>query len=251
MYVRLGYAVVVTDYAGLGTNFPSAFGNISANAIDVIYSVAAARHAVPRLSARWIVMGTGDAAATAIAAAEAEHNIADPNYLGAIAISGLRDSGDAYPGADDMPGDQALFLMHGIKTFDPSFNPADILTPKGLRALSAIEQSCSEPQNIPASEILKPDWRENQHAREYFARNRVGMKPARGPILVISSHTQPALTQASKVFARLCGQHDEVELQQYPESDPGSVVGDSVRDQISWIEARFAVKAAQTNCQTH
>ncbi len=45
MYVGLGYAVVATDYAGLGTNFRNAFLDLRSNAMDVIYSVTAARAA--------------------------------------------------------------------------------------------------------------------------------------------------------------------------------------------------------------
>lgn len=251
MYVRLGYAVVVTDYAGLGTNFHSAFGDIRSNAKDVIYSVAAARHAVPRLGARWIAMGTGDAAATAVAVAEAERDISDPNFLGAIAISGLRDLQDAYAHANDVSAAQALFLAHGIRAFDPQFSVGELLIPKALPAFRQIEQSCSEPQTLAGSEILKPNWRENQQVREYFDRNRTGMKPARGPILVISSEAEPALTQAAHVVARLCSQHDRLQFQKYSESDPTSVIGDSVRDQIGWIQARFAGKNVPVNCPAH
>ena len=60
MYVNLGYAVVATDYTGLGTNFRNAFLDAQSNATDVIGSVSAARAAVPQLGARWIVMGEGE-----------------------------------------------------------------------------------------------------------------------------------------------------------------------------------------------
>ena len=62
MYVNLGYAVVATDYTGLGTNFPNAFADEQSNAWNVIDSIPAARSAVPQLGPRWIAMGIGEGA---------------------------------------------------------------------------------------------------------------------------------------------------------------------------------------------
>src|SRR5438309_7072385 len=66
MYVRLGYAVVASDYAGLGAGYRSAFSDTRSNATDVIYSVAAAHNAVPKLGNRWVAMGTDEGANTAV-----------------------------------------------------------------------------------------------------------------------------------------------------------------------------------------
>src|SRR5579864_8057592 len=96
MYVQLGYAVVTTDYAGLGTNFRNAFADMSSNASDVIYSVPAARSALPQLGPRWIAMGTGEGGSAVVAAAEMEHQLQDPNYLGSITLSPLADLQGTY-----------------------------------------------------------------------------------------------------------------------------------------------------------
>ena len=86
MYAGLGYAVVVSDYAGLGTSFPYAALDLRSNALDVIYSVPAARAAVPGLGTRWVAAGHSQGALVAVGLAEAEREIGDPNYLGAVAI---------------------------------------------------------------------------------------------------------------------------------------------------------------------
>ena len=96
MYVNLGYAVVATDYTGLGTSFRNAFSDIPSNATDVIYSVPAARVAVPQLGSRWVAIGIGEGGPAVLGVAELEHEIRDPNYLGSIAISGLDDLQDRY-----------------------------------------------------------------------------------------------------------------------------------------------------------
>jgi len=47
---------------------------------------------------------------------------------------------------------------------------------------------------------------------------------------------------------RLCKQGDRVQVETYPDPDPGNVIGDSVRDQIAWIEGRFAGRPVASNC---
>src|ERR1700739_1898476 len=57
MYASLGYAVVAPDYAGLGTNFPHAVLDVRSNALDLLYSIPAARAALPQLAKKWVVAG--------------------------------------------------------------------------------------------------------------------------------------------------------------------------------------------------
>jgi hypothetical protein len=56
-YVLMGYAVVATDYAGLGTKGRHAYLDMLTNGTDVIHSVPAARAAVPNLGKKWLVVG--------------------------------------------------------------------------------------------------------------------------------------------------------------------------------------------------
>ncbi|MGO9718029.1 MAG: hypothetical protein ACLPV2_13745 [Steroidobacteraceae bacterium] len=55
--VRAGFAVVATDYHGLGTDGLHEYLNKVAQSRDVIYSIPAARAAVPELGRRWVVVG--------------------------------------------------------------------------------------------------------------------------------------------------------------------------------------------------
>ena len=89
MYVNLGYAVVASDYTGLGTDSRNAFLDGPSNAADILASLPAARAAVPQLGAKWIVMGEAEGRLAAVAVAEKENEIRDPGYLGSIAISGV------------------------------------------------------------------------------------------------------------------------------------------------------------------
>jgi hypothetical protein len=251
MYVNLGYAVVATDYAGLGSNFRNAFLDAQSNAADVISSVSAARAAVPQLAARWIAMGEGEGSWAAIAVAEKQNEIRDPGYHGSIAISRLADAKELYTRSSQPPSSSMLaFLAYGIKTVYPQFQVTDMLTEKALALYHHIEENCGETAEIRPTEMLKPGWENNEFVKRYFARNTLGQTPARGPSLVISGDADRAVpaTLTASVIARMCEQGDRVQWERYRDLDPGRVIGDSVRDQIAWIEARFAGRPAPANC---
>ncbi len=254
MYVNLGYAVVATDYTGLGTGFRNAFLDGPSNATDVVNSVPAARAAVPQLGARWIVMGEAEGGFTAVAVAEKENDIRDPGYLGAIAISNVTSVNGIY--ADSTRGPSNLMLTslaYGIRTVYPQFQETDMLTEKALALYHDIEQMCSEPRTtpeLPPVQMVKPGWESNAFVRQYFDRNDPGRTRAYGPILVISGATPAATlaTMTAQTMSRICKQGDRVQWERYPDLDPGSVLGESVRDQIGWIEGRFSGRPSPTNC---
>ena len=250
MYVNLGYAVVATDYTGLGTNFRNAFLDAQSNATDVIASISAARAAVPQLGARWIVIGEGEGSLAAVAVAEKQNEIRDARYLGSIAISGLAGAKEIF--AHSMQGPAgSMFLAYGIKAVYPQFQVTDMLTEKALELYQQIDKNCGETATqLSPAETLKPGWENNEFVKQYFARNSLGQTQARGAILVISADADRTVpvTLAAPVIARMCKQGDRVQWERYSDLDPGRVIGDSARDQITWIEARFAGRPAPANC---
>jgi hypothetical protein len=73
----LGYAVVATDYTGLGTKFPHQYLAMDALAQDVINSVPAARAAVPQLGSRWVAVGHSQGGFAVLRVAELENRLTD------------------------------------------------------------------------------------------------------------------------------------------------------------------------------
>jgi len=253
MYVELGYAVVATDYTGLGTNFRNAFSDMQSNAADVIHSITAARAAVPQLGRRWVALGTSEGSMAVAALAESENELRDANYLGGIVISGIADAKDFYERVAQTPSHRTLaFLAYGIKTVYPQFQVSDMLTEKALTLYHQVGEDCGNANSGPelsASEMLKAHWEDDPYVKQFFARNTLGQKPAYGPLLVIGSETDAALhTTTAQVIARMCKQGDRVEFEQYPDPDPGLLAGNSVMAQITWIRARFSGAVAPANC---
>jgi hypothetical protein len=250
MYVHLGYAVVATDYAGLGTASRSAFADISANASDIIYSVAAARQALRQLGPRWVALGTGEGGMAVVGVGEMESRLHDPNYLGSVAISDLGDVQNLYA-ESVLTYKMPLFLAYGIKTAFPQFNVSDMLTPEAMLLYHQISQGCNESGDEPetsATAMFKAGWKANSFVQRYFERNRLGLQPVQSPLLVIASGDDPKINETAKIVTRLCKAQDKVQFEKISESDFGRVIGDSARDQMAWIQSRFANAAPRDNC---
>jgi hypothetical protein len=253
MYAHLGYAVVASDYAGLGTSFPHAALDMRSNALDVIYSIPAARAAVPQLGSNWVAAGYSKGGLVAVGVAEAGSEIGDPNYFGAIAISGVGEPqviferlfrGSSYS--------MLVYLAHGIKTVFPEFRVEEMLTEKAIPLYQYIGHACEtrlgpEPA---AREMLVPDWQSNRFVKEFFRRNRPGLRPAYGPLLLISGEADADVPSAlaATAVAQLCKQRDRVLFVTYPGLNASAVLGNSVSEQISWIRGRFAGLPAPGNC---
>lgn len=249
MYANLGYAVVATDYAGLGADSGTPVVDMRSNAFDVVYSVAAARAAVKDIGAKWIVIGPFQGAMAAVGAAESE--VRDPNYLGSVATSGLSDAGDAYKRLALRSSNRMLVLASTVKTLNSAFQVGDVLSDKANAAYQRATQDCGgESDPVFTNDMLKAGWESNSSVMGFLRANTPGQSSAHGPLLVISGETDSSIPAdlTAKTVARMCKQGDRVVFLKYPNLDASGVMGASAADQISWIKARFGGHAAPSNC---
>ncbi len=251
MYANLGYAVVATDYSGLGADSGNPVLDIQSNALDVIYSVAAARIAVKEIGPKWIAVGPFQGALAAVAVAESE--VRDPNYLGSVATSGVADAQPAYERFAQASSNRMLLVVAStVKALYPEFQVSDMLQEKALPAYQRVARTCGgETEPEFTSGMLKPGWENNRFVKEFFTRNTPGQKRARSPLLVISGEVDLAIPaeMSGKTVARMCKRGDRILFLKYPDLDASGVMGASVADQISWIKARFAGYVAPGNCR--
>jgi len=250
MYANLGYAVVATDYSGLGADSGKPVLDMESNALDIIYSIPAARAAVPQIGLKWIAVGPFQGALAAVAVAQSGVN--DPNYLGSVATSGLADAQEAYQRFALRPSNRMLLVLAStIKALYPEFQLSDMLKDVALPAYQRVTQTCGgETDTEFTNEMLKPGWENNPFVKEFFSRNTPGQERAHSPLLVISGEADSAIPadMSGKTVARMCKQGSRILFLKYPDLDASGVMGASVADQISWIKARFAGHAAPGNC---
>jgi pimeloyl-ACP methyl ester carboxylesterase len=253
MYASLGYAVVASDYAGLGTNFPHAAFDTRSNAMDLIFSIPAARTALPQLGKKWVVAGHSQGASVAVGVAEAVGEMGDPGFLGAVSIAGVADPQELFERFANGPEHATLaFLAQGVKTVFPEFRIEEMLAEKAIPLYQYISLACeaeSGPQ-VAANEMLKPGWENNLNVKKFWERNRLGGRPANSPLLVISGEADTAVPAAltARAVGRLCQQKDRVLFVKYPGLNESAVLGNSVSEQLSWIKARFSGLPAPSNC---
>jgi len=258
-YVLMGYAVVGTDYAGLGTEGRHAYLDMLSNGTDVIHSVSAAHAAVSTLSEKWLVIGHSQGGLSSLGVAELEGAIKDPNFLGTVALAGasdLEDGIDAVVRAR-LPVLNGLlgFWVFGAKTVYPELELEDILTIKALAIYNAsVNDGCSAASGafaaLPTDEVLLPGWKDNRYIKQFLARNQPGIKPTHGPLLLVGGGEDILFTESAgkKIFQRLCSSGTRVQRNLYPGLGHDPVVYGSLRDQLDWIAARFSGQPAPSNC---
>lgn len=260
-YVMLGYAVVATDYAGLGTDGRHAYIDMLSNATDVINSVPAAHAAVSGLSKKWLVIGHSQGGLSSLGVAQLEAELQDPNFLGTVALAGASDLQDGIEAVLNVKlrvlNGLIAFWIYGVKTLYPELNLENVMTDRALAIYNAsVEAGCSAASGafaiLPTSEMFKPGWRENKYVQQFLARNRPGEKSTYGPLLLVSGGEDILFTESAgqKIFQRLCAGGGQVQRKIYPGLGHDPVVYGSLRDQIDWIAGRFAGRPAPNDCSS-
>jgi hypothetical protein len=257
--VRAGYAVVATDYHGLGTDGVHQYVNKTAQANDVIYSIPAARAAVPQLGAKWVVDGHSQGGLAAWGVAEQEHARRDPGYLGAVSVAGashLREvlSHMANPKGASFYLDYIAWAIHALT---PGFKASDMLTGPALArygdvtANGCFYYAYASFLNDTAAPALKTGWAQTPGAQRFFEANQAGKAPIGGALLVIAGEadqTVPVATVRATV-ADACRRGVALSFRTYPGLDHDPTMEKSTPDQLAWIAARFAGKPAANDCK--
>jgi pimeloyl-ACP methyl ester carboxylesterase len=259
--VRAGFAVIATDYHGLGTPGPHEYINKSAQARDVIYSVTAAHAAVPSLGRRWVVVGHSQGGLAAWSVAEMEATIRDPGYLGAVSVAGAADPKSIFEQMGEPDSSAAFYLVYfayAIHVHTPDFQPSDMLMGKALeRYADVTTKGCwnyayASFLQDRGGKILKPGWDRTQGARRLFAANVLGVAPVGGPLLVLAGEADQTVPAAlvKATASKACRNGVALAFRSYPGLDHDPTMEKSTPDQLAWIRDRFAGRPFVGNCDS-
>ncbi|PWV84476.1 Lysophospholipase, alpha-beta hydrolase superfamily [Prauserella marina] len=257
-YVKRGYAVVATDYSGLGAGKGHEYITMQANANDVRYSVAAARQAVDGLAERWIAVGHSQGGQAAWGAARQQAAEPVGELLGAVALApatSLDRSGAAIRNA---AGSAAYLPYIGYTLAEqyPGFKPEDILTEAGMRHYDRyVKEGClplavALTGDATPAQFLKPGWLGNPSVREFIERNRYANEKTAVPLFVASGAKDVSVAPATvaETVAEQCAHETAVEYTEYPGTHD-ELIGESSADVMRWIADRFAgVRPPPGNC---
>jgi len=256
--VRAGYAIVATDYHGQGTAGVHQYVNKFAQAYDVIYSIPAARAAVPELGRRWVADGHSQGGMAAWSVAELEHARADPNYLGAVAVAPGTRLGSVLTGMTrSLSASFYLdYLAWAVHARTPAFQPADMLTGAALdrygdvTAKGCFYYAYARFLGDTQPPVLKTDWDKAAAAQTFFRESDVGRQPIAGPLLVIAGEGDRTVPIAAvrATVKDACARGVALAFRAYPGLDHDPTMEKSTPDQLAWIADRFAGKPAANGC---
>ena len=259
--VRAGYAVVATDYHGLGTEGPHQYVNKIAQAHDVIYSIPAARAAVPTLGKRWVVVGHSQGGLSAWSVAEMQATLKDPTYLGAISVSGAADLKSILGMMGDAGSSAAYYLVYmayAIHAGTPEFKPSDMLVGEALERYPDVttkgcwDYAYASFLDVPAGKVLKAGWDQTDGAQRFFNASELGTSLVGGPLLVITGEADQTVPfpLVKATVKKACANGIPLQFRSYPGLDHDPTMDKSTPDQLAWIRDRFAGKRMKSGCSS-
>ena len=143
-WLKQGYAVVATDYEGLGTDGPHPYLMSRSEAKGVLDAVLAAQHPYA-LSRRVVIVGQSQGAHAAANAALMQPALAPSLDIKGVVLTG-------WPGTMQMPALKmdgydpwAILYLRFLPSYaaiDPGFRPETILTPAGRVAYEGFRTTC-------------------------------------------------------------------------------------------------------------
>lgn len=255
-----GFAVVATDYHGLGAPGVHPYMNKLDQAQDIINAIPAAQAAVPELGKKWVVSGHSQGGLAAWGVAEHQKTKPDENYLGAVSVAGATHLGWFldHPEATKGAGFYLAWHAYAVAQRYPGFKPSDMLSDIGQAHYKDVtENGCwlygfLTYSGIEAPQMVKPEWRDNTWVRKFYLENSAGATPIAGPMLVIAGEGDNAVPVEAirDTVEKACALKPTLEYRSYPGLDHDPVMSESTGFQLDWIKDRFAGKAAPSNCDS-
>ncbi len=257
-WLKQGYAVVASDYEGMGTNGPHPYMISRPAATGTLHAVLAAQARYP-LSNDVVIVGQSQGAHTAANAALIQAEVAPSINLRGIVLTG-------WPGTMEMPKLQmdiynpwSVFYLRALPTYaaiDPAFRPESVLTVEGRAAYQTFLTECG-------SSATRAFMSRGPVAKTVFTRDITPLEMQTQPL-----RAYPPLRFAPPVFLgigladeqtfprptfdaakRACALGSNISIQMYPGFNHAGTVLRSQQDSLAWVKAAFAGKAPPGRCE--
>ena len=262
--VEQGWAVVATDYQGMGPKVTPMYllGDAEGrNLLDSIRAVQAWRKDLNH--SQTALYGHSQGGQAVLFASEIQ-----PDYAPEIYINGVPSLAPALVPAGPIamtqfaedPGgtNRTYFVMTSLGTWVQNYDwldKEDVFNEQGIAALPMIEKLCSdELRDYFATRGVMSDYLNipfSPDTVKAIALNTAGKRPLSHPLLLVQGmEDKVVINQATpEYFAMICQQGDvPAELELYPQDNHGSVVVNATDSVNEWIQDRFNRESAPDNC---
>lgn len=257
-WLKQGYAVVASDYEGMGTNGPHPYMHSRSAATGTLHAVLAAQARYP-LSNDVVLVGQSQGAHTATNAALMKAEIAPSIALRGVVLTG-------WPGTMEMPALRmdiynpwSVFYLRALPTYaaiDPTFRPEDVLKPEGRAAYEAFLSTCG---SGPTRAFME----RGPVANILFTRDITPLETRAQPL-----RAYPELRFTVPVFLgiglsdeqtfprptfdtakRACALGSNLAIHLYPGFNHGGTVLRSQQDSLAWVKAAFSGNVPDGQCE--
>jgi hypothetical protein len=255
-----GYAVVATDYTGLGTPGLMSYLNGVPTARSVVDSVAAAQYMDLSLSPRWAVVGQSQGGAAAVDTARWATEFSrgtDLDYRGVVATGTpanidrtVRLAGPDFvvPDVGSIVNAYTAYILASLREARPDLGIDSVLSPAGLDAAARAETVCVQPladelaHLTPAAFFTAPlDSIPGMGAalEEYMGTKTSGYdRPLFLGVGLLDRDVPPSSTLS--FYDELVANGQDVELRVYPDEDHSGTVIASMADSTPFLKRVFA-----------
>jgi pimeloyl-ACP methyl ester carboxylesterase len=253
--LKAGYAVVATDYEGLGTPGDHPYIIADSEGRGVIDAVRAGIAADSTLSKSWYAVGHSQGGQAAIAAGELVETWGRGlNFRGTVGLAPVTNIGAAYLYGSPGPVDRGFYLLalQGLKNQHPELKYEDYLGKQALRMLPNTKKDCTlkiwqdfsadmgnklndfqfTPQTPKAALALQPLLDEQSVPR--------GRTP--GPMLLLQGDNDPSIkvSVTTQAVRNAVAAGTKAEFHLYPGKDHYSVLapasyGGASDDVVKWL----------------
>ena len=254
-WLNAGYAVVSTDYEGLGTPGPHQYLNGRSEAIGTIDSVRAARQLRFGLGRKWLAAGQSQGAQGVLFTGPIAPRYAPEldlrGVIGTAPISQWRMTLEAVqPFVPEGPANPfVLPILAGIKATHPRYDLDDVLTPFGRRLMTELETTdcftqhaikiaghrAHEVYDVSPAEAEEMLRLLDEDSEPPITRHRRPIFLAQG---LADTVVYPPATIATGEQLRAVG--NDITLRTYPGADHSTLMATALPDILPWAAARMS-----------
>ncbi|MDP2356234.1 MAG: alpha/beta fold hydrolase [Beijerinckiaceae bacterium] len=261
-YVKRGYAVVATDYQGLGGPglHPFLQGVIAGhNAIDIIR---AARQADQVIGTRYVVMGHSQGGhANLFAAALGPKYAPELNLLGNVAFAPASHIDETLTSmllatSPSLRLGYSMYVLQSFASNHPTINLSRLLSQSAMENLPLTQEQCVTATlssgywatAVPQQQFLKDP--ELSGVLKVAVSNDPGALQIEAPTFIAQGSADETVLPSwtDDVAQRLCENGTPIEYAVYAGADHETVVDQAAAKAQRWIDARFAGQEAINSC---
>jgi acetyl esterase/lipase len=259
-----GYAIVSTDYEGLGTSGGHTYLHCKSEANGNIDAVLAAQQAGLNLSKSWLVIGQSQGGQGALCTgAYVADRSGELDFRGTLATAPAVNWKDRFfsGGAED-PNPfigMSLYLARGFEVYEPHFNTGETFTDAAMALMPYTETLC-------VSELIGVGMKANLSQGQSLKIVPIGKAPGvlsatqkmdvptsgwSAPVYIAqgTADTLVRFEDARKFALALCDENIQVFFDAYEGAEHSGPLNQGFDAFSQWVANRFAGKPGSSNCQ--